>query len=233
MLAPGAYFVAGTDTEIGKSFSSVALLRAAADAQWRTQAFKPISAGCSYNVSAARWENEDAVLLQAAATESDAYEVVNPAALKSACSPHIAAKIEGREIDPRVLAEHIHRASRDNADLIIVEGAGGWYAPLSDEYTMADLALNLGYPVILVVGLRLGCLNHAKLTEEAIRYSGLQVAGWIGCQADSAMPYLAENLSWIKGALHAPFLGFLPWVEAPEIDISLNLKHLFGREVEV
>lgn len=229
MLKAGAYFVVGTDTDAGKTFASTALLRAAASAGWETQAIKPVASGGAYNAETQRWENEDAILLSAAATVSVPYAQLNPVVLQLACSPHIAAAAEQVVLDLEKIVQDVQRARLPQAQLVLAEGAGGWYAPLSDTETMADLAVGLGYPVILVVGLRLGCLNHAALTQQAIEAAGLPIAGWIGSQVDADMPYAAENAIWLRNTLNAPCLGILPWydTDAESLHAPLQFKHLF------
>lgn len=235
MLKAGAYFVVGTDTDAGKTFASTALMRAAASAGWEAQAIKPVASGGAYNAETQQWENEDAVLLRAAATVSVPYAQLNPVALQLACSPHIAAAAEQVVLDLEKIVQDVQRARLPQAQLVLAEGAGGWYAPLSDTETMADLAVGLGYPVILVVGLRLGCLNHAVLTQQAIEAAGLPIAGWIGSQVDDEMPHVAENVAWLRNAINAPCLGILPWchTNAESLEAQRQFEHLFvSEEVE-
>lgn len=231
MIKPGAYFIAGTDTEVGKTFVSTMLLRAAARADWQTQAFKPVAAGATYNVQTQCWENDDALSLQAASSTDMPYAQINPVSLPLACSPHIAAAAEKCVIEATAVAQQLKAARVPEAQFVLVEGAGGWYAPISDTETMADIAVHLGYPVILVVGLRLGCLNHAVLTQQAIQAAGCSMAGWIGCQVDARMPHLAENIRWLRNALTAPCLAVVPWQKNTAAEVA-DLSHLFFEEVQ-
>ena len=199
------YFVTGTDTEVGKTAASCALLHAAAAAGLSTAAVKPVAAGCD-----AQGRNEDALQLMAAMTSSLAYEQVNPVALQAAIAPHIAAEQEGRRVQVARLAGLCRGVMLSGADLVLIEGAGGWRVPLSPRETLADLARELQVGVILVVGMRLGCLNHALLTAEAIRRDGLQLAGWIANQPGQRMNCHEQNLDTLRAMLPGPFLGELP-----------------------
>lgn len=172
----GSYFVTGTDTGVGKTWWTVRLLQTAARANKRVLGLKPIAAGAFRTPLGLR--NDDATALQAASTVALPYEQINPICLPLPASPHLAARAAGVEIDSHQLALELRRVAA-RADLTLIEGAGGWLAPISEQETMADLARHLGAPVLLVVGLRLGCLNHALLTAESIAAHGLQLAGWI------------------------------------------------------
>lgn len=170
------FFVTGTDTGVGKTWWALQILRAAHDPGVSTLGLKPVAAGAKHTPLG--WRNDDAEALQAASSVRLRYQDINPVCLPLAASPHIAAKAAGIEIDAGAVAAQM-RASATQADLTLIEGAGGWLAPVSDRQTMADIAIAIGAPVYLVVGLRLGCLNHALLTAEAIARSGLPLAGWI------------------------------------------------------
>ena len=169
-----AYFITGTDTEIGKTHATCALLATAANQGLRSVALKPVAAGTD-----ASGRNDDVVRLMAASNVSLPERTVNPWLLTEPLSPHIAARHAGVEITAATIIETFHLAD-ERADLLLVEGVGGLYAPLSDSLTQPELIRQLDIPVILVVGLRLGCLNHALLTAAAIEQEGLQFAGWIG-----------------------------------------------------
>jgi dethiobiotin synthetase len=221
------FFVTGTDTEVGKTAISCALLRAAADAGLRTAAVKPVAAGCDED-----GRNEDALALMASMTESLDYAQVNPVALPDAIAPHIAAERAGRRLQARQLAGLCRGVASGPADFVLVEGAGGWRVPLSGRETLADLARELGFPVILVVAMRLGCINHALLTAEAVRRDGLPLAGWVANQpVAEPMACYAENLDTLRAALPAPCLGEVafgsPWNPA-EAGKSLDLHGLTG-----
>ena len=200
-----AFFVTGTDTEVGKTAVCCALLEAARGAGLRTAAIKPVAAGCDK-----RGHNEDALQLQASMTERMAYDRVNPVALAEAIAPHIAAAHEGRNLRVDALADLCRDGMAVDADLVLVEGAGGWRVPVGPRETLADLAVALQLEVILVVGMRLGCINHALLTAEAIRRDGLTLAGWVANEPGGRMACYGENLDTLRALLPAPLLGEVP-----------------------
>lgn len=206
---PAGYFVTGTDTGVGKTLVSCALLHAFALAGKTAIGMKPVAAGCE----AGKWLDVEQLI--AASTVSAAREWINPYALVPPIAPHIAAKQAGVTIDLAVIQQAFY-ALQKTADRVIVEGAGGFLVPLGDRYDTRDLACALGLPVVLVVGLRLGCLNHALLTAEAIQASGLPLAGWVANQIDPAMASLAENVDTLQQRLAAPLLGVLPFREQPD-----------------
>ena len=199
------WFVTGTDTEVGKTAVSCALLRAAAEAGLRTAAVKPVAAGCDE-----QGHNDDALQLMAAMTEKLDYEQVNPVALQAAIAPHLAAQQEGRNLQVSRLAGLCRGVMTGNADFVLVEGAGGWRVPVSGRQTLADPAVELRADVILVVSMRLGCINHALLTAEAIRRDGLNLAGWVANQPGERMACHEENLDTLCQLLGAPLLGEIP-----------------------
>lgn len=202
------WFVTGTDTEVGKTAVGCALLAAAAATGLRTAAIKPVAAGCDE-----QGHNEDAVQLMAAMTEQLAYEQVNPVALKAAIAPHIAARQEGRSLQVSRLAGLCRGVMLSGADFVLIEGAGGWRVPLGPRETLADLAVQLQVGVIMVVGMRLGCINHALLTAEAITGDGLRLAGWVANQpVGETMPCYRENLDTLRQLLPAPLLGEVPFL---------------------
>lgn len=204
-----AFFVTGTDTGVGKTLVSAGLLLAARDLGLTTAALKPVAAGCETTPEGLR--NEDALLLQSVITQSLAYEQINPIALEPAIAPHIAAQQARRVLSVDRIAGFC-RASLGQADLTLVEGAGGWRVPLNPSETLADLARQLRLPVILVVGIRLGCINHALLSAEAIARDGLTLAGWVANHLDPDMPAQAENVASLAQRLPAPCLGQVPWL---------------------
>lgn len=207
-----AFFVTGTDTGVGKTVVSVLLLRALRAAGCTVLAMKPVAAGC--DVTAEGLRNGDVEALRAAASFPVAREAMNPYAFVPPIAPHLAAAQVGTAIDLAVLRQRL-AALRQRADVVLVEGAGGWYAPVSDAATMADVAQALALPVVLVVGLRLGCLNHALLSAEAITRSGLPFAGWVGNCIDPEMAMRDENLATLQARLHAPLLGVVPYLREP------------------
>lgn len=201
-------FVTGTDTGIGKTFVSVALLHALRDAGLRAVGMKPVASGCTPTAQGLR--NDDALALQAASDPRPDYALVNPLAFAAPISPHLAAAAEGR----RITLEPIHAAYVQMgrlADACVVEGIGGWLAPLSDTLLAGDLARALRLPVILVVGLRLGCLNHALLSTRAIRDDGCELLGWVGNPIDPALLEPEGNLDTLRARLPVPCLGVLQY----------------------
>ena len=202
------WFVTGTDTGVGKTAISCALLEVAAAAGLRTAAVKPVAAGCD-----ADGRNDDALCLMRSMTEELDYSQVNPVALEAAIAPHIAAELEGRRLQADRLAGLCRAVMLGGADFVLVEGAGGWRVPLNSRETLADLAVQLQVGVILVVGMQLGCINHALLTAEAIRRDGLVLAGWVANQPAERMNRHGENLDTLRGLLPAPLLGEVPFLE--------------------
>jgi len=212
-----AFFIAGTDTGVGKTFVSCALLEAAAEKGLSTMALKPMAAGCEpvdIGDGRTQWQNEDAQLLQKHMTMDLPYAQINPVALKEPASPHIAAALENKTPSASRMTGFCRGALMARPDFAVIEGAGGWRVPISPRETMADLARQLDFKVILVVALRLGCLNHAMLTAEAIRRDGLTLVGWIGNRVNTdEMPHEADNIATLKSALGAPMIGCLPFNE--------------------
>ena len=206
-------FVTGTDTGVGKSLASAALLHALARHHPRVVGMKPVAAGAEPH--GGQLANEDAIALRAASTVAVPVELDNPVLLPDPLSPHIAAARAGTTISiPAIVHSYRHLAPL--ADAVVVEGAGGFHVPLSDTETGADLAQALGMPVVLVVGLRLGCLNHAALTAEAVRARGLALAGWVANRVDPQMLAPEENIAWLRQHLGAPLLATLPHQPQPD-----------------
>lgn len=205
-------FITGTDTEVGKTVVATAMVRALVEAGHRIAGMKPVAAGCDETPEGP--QNSDAVALRTAANVPAPYETVNPWCLKLPASPHIAAAKEGKSVKLAPIVQAFGQLTR-NSDLVVVEGAGGWLAPINESETMADIAVALDLPVILVVGLRLGCLNHAMLTAQAIEARGLTFAGWIGNHLQPRFENAAENLETLEARLPAPLLDVVPF-QAPE-----------------
>lgn len=197
------YFIAGTDTEVGKTFCASALLQAVKDRNLRGFGLKPVAAGADDSGEA----NEDALSLIEHSSVKLSYPQVNPVLLKQPVAPHIAADREGKNLTVSRLAGYCRGAMMTPSDLFLVEGAGGWRVPLNRVETLADLARELQLPVILVVGMRLGCINHALLSAEAIRADGLVLAGWVANQIDPQMSCYAENMQTLQSLLRAPLLA--------------------------
>lgn len=199
----GVFFITGTDTEVGKTWVSCRLLERARAAGLRCYGLKPIAAGCEATDDG--WRNDDALQLMAASSLTLPYEVVNPVALKAAIAPHIAAQQEGRRITLAQLAGYVRGALTSHpADLVLVEGAGGWRVPLNAREMLSGLARALNLPVIQVVGMRLGCLNHALLTADAIRADGLTYTGTVA-NCFGAMPVQDDNLRTLREHLPGAF----------------------------
>jgi dethiobiotin synthetase len=222
------FFIAGTDTDVGKTVVAAGLLAAANKQGLETVAIKPVAAGCEKTEQGLR--NSDALLLQQTMSKALSYVQVNPVAFEPAIAPHIAAEQQGKRITVSQLAGYCRGVMMQGADLTVVEGAGGWRVPLNRVETLAGLAKELNLPVILVVGMKLGCINHALLTVEAIRNDGLQLAGWVANQIDPAMDCPEENINTLKAIIPAPCLGVIPTLAeaAPEVvSAHLELNSLF------
>ena len=227
-----AFFIAGTDTDVGKTLIAAGLLVAAKKGGLSTAALKPVAAGCVQTEAGLR--NADALLLQSVITEPLMYEQVNPIALAAAIAPHIAAQQEKRSLSVSRLVG-LSRGVLHSAQFTLVEGAGGWRVPINPRETLADVARELNLPIILVVGMRLGCINHAFLTVEAIQRDGLQLAGWVANTLDADMPVLQENIETLQQRIQAPCLGVVPHLaEAlPEL-VAEHLKlDLLGIDMPV
>ena len=199
-----AWFVTGTDTEVGKTFASCALLAAARVQGLCALGMKPVASGLD-----ADGRNEDVERLRAAAGTDLPAEALNPYRFAPAIAPHIAAREAGVEIRFAPILDAFARLQAQ-ADVLVVEGVGGFRVPLSADGDSAALAVRLGLPVIIVVGLRLGCINHALLTAEAVAARGLCVAGWIGNHVAASMPRAQENIATLRETMPAPCLGILP-----------------------
>jgi dethiobiotin synthetase len=220
------YFITGTDTGVGKTLIACTLLHAFARAGRRVVGMKPVAAGATR--SAEGLVNEDVIQLRAASNVRCELERVNPYCFEPAIAPHIAAGQAGVRIDINHLV-NAYTLLAAQADSVIVEGAGGFCVPLNRNEDTADLARALGLPVILVVGVRLGCLNHAVLTAEAIRARGLNLAGWIANRIDPAMPAADENIAALAERLAAPLLGAVEFMAAPvpqQVAAQLDLSKL-------
>lgn len=215
------FFVTGTDTEVGKTAVSCALLHAAAAEGLRTAAVKPVAAGCDED-----GRNEDAIALMQAMTQALEYTQVNPVALQEAIAPHIAAAHEGKNPVASQLAGICRGVMTGGADFVLVEGAGGWRVPLNARETLADLARELQVDVILVVAMRLGCINHALLSAEAIERDGLRLAGWVANQPGPRMACHEENLDTLQHLLPAPLLGEVPLISPWDPEKAASLLDL-------
>lgn len=208
-----AYFITGTDTDVGKTTVAAGLLQAARAAGLSTAAGKPVASGCDVTPEGLR--NADALALMAQCTLALSYEEVNPVAFEPAIAPHIAAREAGVALTVQALLTPMQRILRQRADFTLIEGAGGWRVPLSGQDSLSDVAQGLDLPVILVVGVRLGCISHALLTAEAIAQDGLQLAGWVANIIDPKTSRLEENLATLAEHLPAPCLGRVPKLKSP------------------
>jgi len=216
------FFVTGTDTGVGKTLVACALLRAFAGAGKSALGMKPVAAGCENG----RWADVEA--LASASTVRAQPRIANPYAFEPAIAPHIAAGLAGIEIDLETIGRAYEELSR-MAEVVVVEGAGGFLVPLNDRQTGADLAIRLGLPVVLVVGMRLGCLNHALLTRKQIEVCGLRCAGWVANCILPDMPHLGGNIRALEQRLACPLLGVLRFQREPTpagVAPLLSLEHI-------
>jgi dethiobiotin synthetase len=205
-------FVTGTDTGCGKTEISLGLMAALQATGAHVLGMKPIASGCAPGPDGLR--NNDAVKLRLQGSSEAPYGLVNPYAFARPIAPHIAAGEAGVEIRLPTI-EQAYRTLAGEADQVIVEGVGGWRVPLGPKLFVSDIPKALGLPVILVVGLRLGCINHALLTVESVQSTGGVLVGWVANQLDPTMLSLDANLATLAALIDAPCLGVLPWLEAP------------------
>ena len=201
------FFITGTDTDVGKTTVALGLMAALKNKGFTVAAFKPVSAGCAQTENGLR--NDDALQLMQQASVELPYDTVNPYAFEPAIAPHIAAAEQNIEMNIDTIAQAYQKISAE-VDIVIVEGAGGWLVPLNNTQTMADIARALRLDVIQVVGLKLGCLNHALLTSASISEHGLKQLGWAGNQLSNDMPYRKENIETLRQRLPDKCLGIVP-----------------------
>ncbi len=211
MLAVKAktFFVTGTDTGVGKSLVSAAILHAAHLHGLTTIGLKPVAAGCEETSAGLR--NDDAVLLQQYTSLPLLYEQISPVSLRLAVAPHIAAEQESKRLDLARLEGVCRAAIMLRAGLTVIEGAGGWRVPINARHFLSDLAKALNVPVVLVVGIRLGCINHALLTAQAIHTDGAKLAGWVANVVDPDMLFIDDNIAAIETRIAAPCLARIPY----------------------
>ncbi|WP_194722836.1 dethiobiotin synthase [Noviherbaspirillum malthae] len=221
MTARTAYFVTGTDTEIGKTLTTSALLHALAQTGVRAAGMKPLAAGAELRDGVLR--NEDVDAIAGAANLALPLPLTTPYLLREPAAPHIAAALEGVSFDIGHILD-CYRQVAAAADAVVVEGVGGFCVPLTEEFDTADLAQKLALPVILVVGLRLGCISHALLTAEAIAARGLRLAGWVANVVDPQMRFQSENIDTLRARLPAPLLGVIP--RLPAASAAAAASHL-------
>jgi len=216
------FFITGTDTEVGKTVSTVALLRAANKRGLLTAAYKPVASGCDLMEEGLC--NQDVVMLQKNTSLRLAYEELVGYCFEPHIAPHIASEESGVPIELDVLSDGLKRLKETDADMIFVEGAGGWRLPVGHGHFLSDWVRHEDLPVILVVGAKLGCLNHAMLTCEAIQHDRLHIAGWCVNRIHPGMSHYKANLETLKSLLPAPFLGEIPYLARPfESDLGQYL----------
>ncbi|OAJ95646.1 dethiobiotin synthase [Vibrio bivalvicida] len=204
-----AFFIAGTDTDVGKTVASKAILNALAEKDLKTIGYKPVAAGSDKTEQGFR--NSDALYLQEAATVNVAYDDVNPYALELPASPHIAAIRENIDIEYSVLSDKL-KLHKQNSDIVLVEGAGGWRVPVSKSDCLSTWVQQEKLPVVLVVGIKLGCLSHAMLTLDAIKADGVEVIGWVANRVNPGTEHYAEIIEMLENKIAAPKLGEIPYV---------------------
>jgi len=213
---PHRLFITGTDTDVGKTEIAVALLQLAKQAGLSTAAMKPVAAGCEQIDG--EWKNADAIRLQAQCSLPLSYGEVNPVALKQAMAPHLAAYAEKKTLTVERLIGLTQNIFNKKADFTVIEGAGGWRVPISHRELLSQYVKELKLPVLLVVGVRLGCINHSLLTAEAIMNDGLTIAGWVANIIDKDMVAAEENIQTLQHFLPGPCIGVIPFQENPSVD---------------
>jgi len=214
-------FITGTDTDVGKTLITTTLIHQLQSKNQTVTAIKPVAAGC--DVIDGKLVNSDALILQKAMNQKLSYAQVNPIALKSAIAPHIAATEEGIQLSVENLQKECN-LQQYQSDFILVEGAGGWLVPLNKQETFADFVQAESFEVILVVAMKLGCINHALLTIQNIKMRGLKLVGWIANSTSSAMPYLKENIQTINSVIHSPLLAEIPFIDSDSPDSDNFIK---------
>jgi dethiobiotin synthetase len=220
-------FITGTDTDAGKTFVATTLLYKAQSLGLSSFGLKPIAAGCHWSTeqnSAGEWHNDDALLLQAASSIKKSYSTHNPIAFPQAIAPHIAAKLNQAPMTLTGLLKHCEPGLVLQADVHIIEGAGGWLVPINDDNTLADFAQQLNHDVILVVGMKLGCINHALLTQQLILASHLNFIGWVANHIDADMSEQDANFFYLDQHIQAPCLGRIPF--SPQSHPRDLLEHI-------
>lgn len=215
-----AFFITGTDTDAGKTSVAAGLLCAAKQQGCSTLAMKPVASGCDMSTEGLR--NSDALALIAQSTVQLPYTQINPYAFAPAIAPHIAAQEAGAELSVAGLYRAAQVILQEQADFTVIEGAGGWRVPISATEFLSDFAIALQLPVILVVGVKLGCINHALLSAQAILSDGLKLAGWVANVVDPNCARLAENLATLQQLMPAPCLAEVPHLA------SASAEHIAG-----
>ena len=221
-------FITGTDTDAGKTLVATTLLHKAQAQGFSCFGLKPIAAGCQWNAKNNEWHNDDALLLQAASQPAQSYHCHNPIALPPAIAPHIAAELSHTQLSVKSLIDQCQQGLQQDVDFHLVEGAGGWLVPLNDQQTLADfaqvLAAEYHYSIILVVGMKLGCINHALLTQQLILTAGIPLIGWVANHIDPNMSEQDANFAYLKQHIQAPCLGRIPF--SPDIAAAELIKYI-------
>jgi len=210
------FFVTGTDTDVGKTYIAAALVRHFAQQGKTALGMKPVAAGCEKIND--ELSNADVKALVAASNVQAALTDINPYVFAPAIAPHIAAEQAGLTVSIAKIQQAFDRLQAQ-ADVVIVEGAGGFRVPISREQTMADVAVQLGLPVIMVVGVKLGCINHALMTAGSIRAAGLNLVGWVANRIDPNMPVIEENIATLKAMIKAPCIADVAWGATPDFGL--------------
>ena len=212
------WFLTGTDTDAGKTVVSCALLQAAKKQGFRCAGYKPVASGSEMTADGLR--NSDALALWRNTVIPVSYEEINPYTFAEPTSPHIVSELTQTPVDFAVMTAGLHNLNQQ-ADWVLTEGAGGWFTPLSQTRTYADWAIQMQMPVILVVGVKLGCINHALLTAQAIQLAGLRLAGWVANEVTPPGTYQAQYLETLTRLIPAPCVGLLPHLPSPlQYDLS-------------
>ncbi|WP_111977066.1 dethiobiotin synthase [Algibacillus agarilyticus] len=219
-------FITGTDTDVGKTLVTASLLKLYKSTPLKVAGFKPIAAGCEPTENGLR--NDDALQLQANSCQFFPYSLINPIAFEPPIAPHIAAKAINQSISFSCLDQALEQWSAASIDTLLVEGAGGWFLPIDEQgNTLAQWVKNHKMDVILVVGLKLGCLNHALMTECLIKNAGLNIVGWVANMGTSPMSYVDDNLAHLKAQIDAPLLGVIPTLTSKEsASAYLNIEKI-------
>ncbi len=212
-----SYFIVGTDTNVGKTYVASALVKHFVASGYQTVGMKPIASGCQ--LVNGELFNDDVLTLSNASNVTAPLDLINPYRFAAAIAPHIAAEQAGQIVNCQKILQ-AYDALAKLAEVVIVEGAGGFLVPLNQQQTLADFAVMLDIPMILVVGMRLGCINHALLTVEAIKARGLKLAGWVANQVEPDMPVYAENLASLQQRIAAPCISVVGW----QAEASFNIQ---------
>lgn len=213
-----SYFIIGTDTNVGKTYIASLLIQQFVAAGYQTVGMKPIASGCAFDAKG-ELINDDVQALNVASNVSAPLNLINPYHFSPAIAPHIAAELAGISMQIELI-QQAYAQLTELADVVIVEGAGGFFVPINATQTLADVAVQLQIPIILVIGIKLGCINHALLTIEAIQARGLILAGWVANQIEPEMPMFEENLSSLTQRIAAPCLGVVCWQKNANFELA-------------